>query len=186
MRIEDLVVELSKDPFNPELNFKCALEYNRINQTASAVSFYLRTAEYGDEVKDKEIIYMSLLKMALCFEDQTDRQHTVINCWRQALIVDPHRPEAYFLMSQHYERQKSWQEAYMWAEMGLRNLASDLPEYVGYPGIFALEFEKAVAGYWIGRYEECISLFKNLLASDIPETYKESVKGNLRILNVAF
>ena len=44
MKIEELVVQLSKDPFNPELNFECAVEYERINQTASAVSFYLRTA----------------------------------------------------------------------------------------------------------------------------------------------
>ena len=47
MKIEDLVIELSKDPFNPVLNFEVAVEYERQNQTASAVSFYLRTAEYA-------------------------------------------------------------------------------------------------------------------------------------------
>ena len=47
MKIEQLVVELSHDPFNPELNYTVALEYEKQKQTASAVSFYLRTAEYG-------------------------------------------------------------------------------------------------------------------------------------------
>ena len=45
--ITDLIFELSKDPFNPVLSFRIAAEYQRIGQTASAVSFYLRTAEYG-------------------------------------------------------------------------------------------------------------------------------------------
>jgi len=40
MKIEDLVVELSKDPFNPVLNFDVAVEYEKQNQTASAVTFY--------------------------------------------------------------------------------------------------------------------------------------------------
>ena len=57
--IEDLVVQLSTDPFNPNLNFKCALEYERLNQTASAVSFYLRCAEYGFETH-KILTYSSL------------------------------------------------------------------------------------------------------------------------------
>jgi hypothetical protein len=48
MKIEELVVGLSHDPFNPDLNFAVAVEYEKQNQTASAVSFYLRTAEYGE------------------------------------------------------------------------------------------------------------------------------------------
>ena len=39
MKIEQLVADLSKDPFNSSLNFAVAVEYERINQTASAVSF---------------------------------------------------------------------------------------------------------------------------------------------------
>ena len=52
MRIEDLVVELSKDPFNPELNFKCAVEYKKLNQTASAVSFFTAASflAYGNNL----------------------------------------------------------------------------------------------------------------------------------------
>ena len=55
--ISDFVVELSKDPFNPDINFACAVEYEQLKQTASAVSFYLRTAEYGDGI----LVYNSLL-----------------------------------------------------------------------------------------------------------------------------
>ena len=59
--IENLIIELSKDPFNPEINFKCAVEYEKLNQTASAVSFYLRCAEYGyEDVEANEYVYASL------------------------------------------------------------------------------------------------------------------------------
>ena len=53
MKIEELVVALSSDPFNPDLNYQVAQEYDRLNQHAYAVSFYLRVSEYGE---DKHII----------------------------------------------------------------------------------------------------------------------------------
>ena len=44
--IDDLIVKFSHDPFNPWLSLRIAVEYERAGQTASSVSFYLRTAEY--------------------------------------------------------------------------------------------------------------------------------------------
>jgi len=177
--IEDLVVQLSTDPFNPDLNFKCALEYERLNQTASAVSFYLRCAEYGFETH-KILTYSSLLKMARCFEDQSDRQYTVSNCILQAMTVLPNRPEAYFMLSQFYEKSQSWQECYTYSELGLhkKNIKA-LPVHLGYEGKYSLEFEKAVAGWWIGRRDESIKIFNSLLKSDISETYRKAIIDNL-------
>ena len=183
MRIEDEVIALSKDPFNPELNFKVAVKYEEMEQTASAVTFYLRTAEYGHSTHN-DLAYASLLRMAACFANQNDRASTVINCWRQALIVNPKRPEAYFIMAQHYEQKSEWQEAYTWATMGLdQEDITPLPIYVGYPGRFGLEFEKAVAGWWIGRKDESISIFHKLLEKDIPLVYKKAVANNLSSIN---
>ena len=177
MRIEDLIVELSKDPFNPELNFKCAMEYERLNQTASAVSFYLRTAEYGSGL----LVYNSLLKVAMCINDQNDRVHTVSNCILQAITVMPDRPEAYFLMSQFHERQSNWQECYTWAVMGLKTITEQegLPANVGYLGEYCLHFEKSVAAWWIGRKEESISLLQFLSTQDMVDEYTNAVKNNL-------
>lgn len=182
MRIDELVVELSKDPFNPELNFNCAVEYERINQTASAVSFYLRTAEYGDGV----LVYNSLLRLARCFEDQNDRIHTVSNAILQAVAHLPSRPEAYFMMSQFHEKQGNWQECYTWARLGL---SVDEPEQqlrasVGYYGKFVLEFEQAVSAWWIGRLEESVNLLKYLSCIEIPKEYEDAVKNNLERINV--
>ncbi len=187
MKIEQLVVELSKDPFNPTLNFDVAVENEKQNQTASAVSFYLRTAEYGHE-SHPTLVYASLLKAAHCFDDQNDRQATVSNCLLQAVAYLPYRPEGYFLLAQFHERLGQWQECYTWANIGLHNqLNSPLPVDVGYEGKYVLLFEKAVSAWWIGRKEESLELLHKLDGMKLTHDYEVAVKSNLgRLTHVAF
>lgn len=178
--IENYVIELSKDPFNPELNFKCAAEYEKLNQTASAVSFYLRCAEYGYQTH-KNITYNSLLRISRCFEDQKDRQWNVSNYIYHALTVDPNRPEAYFMASQFHEISGNWQESYTWACIGLtKQKYEPLLVDVGYEGIYCLEFQKAVSGWWIGQQKESNEIFNRLLSQDISEKYKLAIENNLK------
>jgi tetratricopeptide (TPR) repeat protein len=179
--IEDLVVDLSTDPFNPDINFQCAIEYEKLNQTASAVSFYLRAAEFGIDTH-KDIVYTSLLKIAECFQTQKDRQWNVTNYILHAVSYMPERPEAYFLMSQYYEREGAWLECYVWAQMGINanHSLEKLPLYVGYDGFYCLEFEKAVSGWWIGQRNESKMLFNKILEIEsITDIYREAIKFNL-------
>lgn len=179
MNIEDLIVQLSHKPFNPEYNFNAAVKYEELHQTASAVSFYLRTVEYGHD-KAPALAYASLCKLAHCFEDQKDRAWTVNNALLQAVAYLPYRPEAYFLMSQFYERAQQWQECYTWAEMGLQQPPIPaLPIDVGYKGQFSLEFQKAVAAYWVGRPQESQTMLIRLSQMDLPMDYKNAVETNL-------
>jgi hypothetical protein len=186
MKIEDLVVELSKNPFNPVLNFDVAVEYEKQNQTASAVSFYLRTAEYGHE-SHPTLVYASLLKVAHCFDDQNDRQATVTNCLLQAVAYLPYRPEGYFLLAQFHERLGQWQECYTWACIGLHHqLNSPLPVHVGYEGQYVLQFEKAVSAWWIGRKDESVEIFNKLDGMYLEPGYRQAVKNNIeRISNAS-
>lgn len=186
MKIEELVVELSHDPFNPDLNFAVAVEYEKQNQTASAVSFYLRTAEYGENTHPS-LVYTSLLKVAHCFDDQNDRVATVTNCLLQAVAYLPYRPEGYFLLAQFCERNSQWQEAYTWARIGLaQSHCPALPIDVGYHGEYCLQFEKAVSAWWLGRPEESRELLTKLFAMDLAPEYALAVRNNLeRIGNVA-
>lgn len=178
MLIETIIADLSKDPFNPELNFQAAVEYDSQNQIASAVSFYLRTAEYGKDTHPS-LVYASLLRLAKCFEQQNDRLHTVSNCILQALAYLPYRSEAYFWMSRFFERQREYQESYTWAELGLHNGQKSDPtidlEFTDY----CLFFEKGVAAWWIGRKDEAVKIFNDLLAYDLTLEYRESVVRNL-------
>jgi tetratricopeptide (TPR) repeat protein len=188
MEIEKLIETTSHDILNPLYNFNIAKEYERLNQTASAVSFYLRAAEYGYDTHPL-IVYTSLLRMSICFEDQKDRTHTVSNCILQAMGYLPNRPEAYFLMSRFHEKSANWSESYTNADIGLfysKNKMEPLPADVDYPGEYGLLFEKAVSAWWIGRKDESISIFKDLdnINDQLGPSYRISVTNNLKNLGV--
>lgn len=183
--IEPLVLELSKDPFNPEKNFNIAVEYANLKQTASAASFFLRAAEYGYDTHPL-IVYTSLLKMSLCFGDQNDRDATLINLLHQAIAYLPGRPEGYFLLSRWYERHKEWQKAYTFAQIGLAHATSaynlPLPADVDYKGTYVLLFENAVSCWWVGRKAESKELFQHLLDNyEMAPEYLNGCLNNMRL-----
>jgi len=185
--IDDLVTELSNEPFNPVLCFIIATEYEAIGQTAAAISFYLRTAEYG-YYSSPEYVYASLLKSAKCFENQKNRQATVQNLFLKAVAYQPGRPEAWFLLARYSERNKKWQEAYTYAETGLHKLSGNhapLPVGVDYPGDFCLTFEKAVCAWWVGRQDESQELFTKLSKMTLPLEYLTSVRSNLDFMGTS-
>jgi FkbM family methyltransferase len=184
-RINSLIITLSNDPFNPVLSLNIATEYENIGQTASAVSFYLRTAEYG-YYSHPEYVYASLLKSAHCFSSQKNRENTVVNLYLKAIAYLPSRPEAWFLLARWYERNQKWQEAYTMAEVGLSfgHLKSGpLPVWVDYPGEYGLRFEKAVSGWWVGRKDEAINIMKELLQEDIHYIYRTAIHNNLNMID---
>ena len=181
-----------KDSKNPLGNFMLGNFYETLGHTASAASFYIRTAEFGD---DKLLQYESLLRTALCFTQQGSRVFVVKGILLRAISLDPYRPEAYFLLSRTYERNKDWQEAYTWASLGENKFCgiaaacgsvprrAELHSDVEYPGAYGFIFEKAVAGWWIGLYEESLHLFKQLnKRDDLKPSFKEAVSNNLKNL----
>ena len=180
--IEELVVRLSTDPYNPVYNFQAAVEYEKLNQTASAVSFYLRTAEFGVHTHN-EYVYASLLRMAHCFDDQKDRQWTVSGVLLQAIAYMPQRPEAWYLLSRFNERSGNWQECYTYAQTGLMFSGlnhTPLPTWVDYPGEYALKFEKYISAWWIGRKSESLEGLKTLLDTyQMPQEFVIACTSNL-------
>lgn len=166
MGVKELAIELSFDTKDAAKNFALAEEYERLHQYSSAAGFYLRAADLGYKT-NQLLTYTSLLKMALCWSKQDDRKATVFNTVHHAIAFLPNRPEAYFILSRLYERNKEWQKAYTFAELGLlfatNNYNMPLPGFVDYYGAYCLMFEKAVSGWWIGRKEESRELFQHLL-----------------------
>lgn len=183
-RISNLIVELSKDPFNPDINFDVAEEYLRNNQTASAVSFYLRCVEYDQE--GSTLGYASLLRMAECFDTQRGREYSVTNCLLQAMAYDDTRPEAYWLMSRFHEKANNWMESYAFAAIGLgwSHGNDELPIQIGFNGEISLYFQMAISAWWIGRRDESLTRLKALRErTDLPDHYRASVEENLGKLN---
>jgi len=178
--IEKLIENASHDMFNPQNNFNIAKEYEKIGQTAAAMSFYLRAAEYGFD-SNPILTYSSLIRISYCVADQNGREHTVENALLQAIQHIPARPEAYYVLSRNYEKLQKWQQCYTFAEIGLLHISKmePLPIDVEYYGSYCLEFQKAVAGWWLGRKDESKHIFEKLMKENIPEHYKSSIKYNL-------
>jgi tetratricopeptide (TPR) repeat protein len=187
-RIEELVVALSKTPFDPEINFNLAAEYERLDQTASAISFYLRSVEYGNSTHPL-LVYTALLRMSICFSSQRDRNWTVSGALLQAIEYLPNRPEAWFLLARFHEREGNWQECYAFAETGLvfankYNTYEKLPLWVEYHGEYVLRFEKAISSWWVGRRRETFELLSTLSQEQLDPDHTAAVRYNMERLGL--
>ena len=170
------------DPYNPENSFQLGLRYEEQGQTASAAGYFLRSVEFGT---DTNRMYEALLKIALCFERQTNRVFTLKGTLLRAIALLPKRPEAYFLLARVYERNKDWQECYTLSTIAY-DYATDEPNTISnveYPGKYGFIFEKAVSGWWIGLMDESLHLFRVLNKNyKLDHVYKISVQNNLKNL----
>ena len=168
------------DPKDVTNNFNLGMYYESHGQTASAVSFFLRAAEFSP---DKLVSYESLLHIAFCLEKQGCRVFTTKGILLRAISLLPDRPEAYYFLSRLYERNKDWQEAYTVAELCLNftNFSVDpLVSVKEYHGKYCLIFEKAVAAWWIGLFDESVHLFRKLNNEYIlDDIHKRAVQNNL-------
>lgn len=187
--VKELAIDLASDTKNPTKNFALAESYEKLHQHASAAGFFLRAADFGYKTHPL-VAYTSLLKMSLCFSRQNDRTSTVLNTLHHAVAFMPSRPEAYFLLARFYERNKEWQKAFTFAELGLQFTVptqnNPLPGYVEYNGPYCLLFEKAVASWWIGRRKESKLLFQSLLDDyEMAPEYVISCITNMSLFDVS-
>lgn len=182
MEIVDLLKTYIENPKDSNINFKLGRKYEDIGQTAAAAGYYLRSVEFG---YDNNRIYEALLRIALCFEKQGNRVFTIKGILLRAISLLPKRPEAYFLLSRVYERNKDWQESYTTSIIGY-TLATDEPNTttdVEYPNKWVFLFEQAVSGWWIGLHDESLYLFRKLKKEyNLPFIYKNAVENNLKNL----
>ena len=184
MSLHQRLLEYISEPRNDIKNFNLAAEYDKLGQTASALSFYLRAAEL---TQDDVIAYNGLLRNHINFQNQGRRVQLTKNQVLHAISLLPKRPEAYFLLSKFSENQKHWEDSYFIASIGLSvcdfNLAP-LPVDVGYPGMYGLLFQKAVAGWWVGRCDEARGLFRHLCDTyEMEERFVIPCRNNLKNLN---
>jgi tetratricopeptide (TPR) repeat protein len=177
------------EPRNAAVNYNLGLQYHAINNSAAAISFFLRAAELTD---DDDLAYTCLLLNAINFRKQGRRNGSFKNQVNHAMGLCPERPEAYFLMSrfyQEYSQQNSdqphmYHESYTMAQIGLSKATSDkVNEELEYFGDYVLEFQKAVAAWWIGKRDESRYLFRYLLTNiRMQEEYVQACRNNMKML----
>lgn len=146
--------EYAMDTENSEKNFKLALIYDDMGQTASAITYYMRAAELTD---DKLLAYECLLKQAICFLRQGNRNHTVSVLYKHAICLFPKRPEAHYLLSSLYANDYSFVDSYVGINNALYFLDEGHPPLrtnVGYPGKWGLLLVKSIVAWLWGKGNE--------------------------------
>ncbi len=178
----EALYKYSQDTENADLNFDLALEYYKIGQTASAISFFLRAADRTD---DLTLAYECLLYIANCFDKQKDRVYTVEGLYQRAISLLPKRPEAYYLYSKFEEHRTQYALSYTICSIALAACefeSNSLRTDVGYVGKYGIIFEQAVSSYWWGKGMESRNLFHQLVDEywDVMDDgHKKSVEDNI-------
>ena len=170
-------------PQSPEINFYIGYWYEKIGQTASAVSYYIRTA---DRAYDTLLTYEALLRAGICFNQQGCRNTSVEGMLQHAITLYPTRPEGYFYLSRFYEKAQNWFHSYFISTVGDKmgqRLPFKLRTNLDYPGFWGIVFERAVSSWWTGLCEESKKLFEYLsFYEPLDFEHKQSVISNLKKL----
>ena len=172
------------DPYNSDKNFDLGEFYFNQGHTASALAFYLRSAEYS---KNDDLTYESLLMVAKCLSIQGRRGTTEKGLWLNAVTFAPQRPEAYLFLSELAEGKQQYHESYSYAIMGLTNKenAKEITPNVGYENSYQLQFQKAVTCWWVGQDKLSREIFSDLALNSkgvLSEKYKKLIHDNLTFL----
>jgi hypothetical protein len=173
--------EFVLDTEDAQKNFNLGMWYEAQNHLAPALSYFLRASE---RTEDKTLIYESLIHGFFCYDRQGHREVSAKSMLHQALLVDPKRPEAYYLLSKYFEKHQDWMQSYMFANLGIQISEENicpLQTDVGYPGKYAMLFQKVISGWWWGKAQECREILEDLVSNywdQMPEYYQNSVENN--------
>jgi len=169
-------------PTDPLVNMRLARWYEVLGHLSPACGFYLRAAELSE---DDDLSYECMLRLYYCFGALGNRDYTCENALKASLKMRPRRPEAYFLLSQFYERKGNWMDSYLYASLGL-DLSDRKPSQLSfgssYQAEYMLKFQKAVAAWWYGKPSESRRLLGLLVEEhrlEMNEVYLKLVQNNL-------
>ena len=177
-KTNQLVDSFIRNPFDDLSTYRLASRYYSSDHFTSALSFYLRLAEYSNV---ENTVYTALLYVAKCLDKIGRRPHATSIAYSNAVSLLPTRPEAYYALSVYYEHKKEFHYSYANACIGLQ-FTKGLSENkeLEYPGEYALLFQKALAAWHIGKKDESVNLFKLLkLKYDLSFEYLQIVNNNL-------
>jgi GR25 family glycosyltransferase involved in LPS biosynthesis len=173
-KINTLLYNYIQNPELAENNYNLADYYENIGQTASAVSYYLRTAE---RTQDTLMQYECLLRASICFDKQGSRNFTVKGLLQNAISILPKRPEAYYLLAKFYSQENKdgcWNDCYLISTIAENIVDKDCKELnnnVSYSGFCGILYYKALSGWWCGLCGESKKLFIQLLSEyDLSES----------------
>lgn len=185
--LHQLLVELARDPESPDVNLRLAAIYHGLGHTAAAITFYTRTAE---RTSMTDLAYACLLRTARCLDDQGNRHISVRAMLKRAMVLDPHRPEAYWYLAKFnaYHNQHSDCVTFCDIAQALCDFERPpLPIDVGYPGHWALKLNRCVSAWWWGMNDQVrqdLQMLYDQHWSDMDQVHRSILLDNMKRANM--
>lgn len=175
--LKEILKEHVLDPKNTEKMYNLAREYDKLEQGAAAISFYIRAADLEHE--NKELQYKCMVYSALAFQRQGGRNHTVVGMLQHAIGLLPERPEAHYFLAKHGEAVGDWRLCQIHSKLGYIYLYAE-PIGIEWPGEKELEFLQAHSLWGISGVESGRLAFFDLIhRRNYDDEFKEYVSGVL-------
>jgi hypothetical protein len=122
---------------------------------------------------------------------QGERKFSQSHMLKNAIALVPDRPEAYFFLCKFYETDEKIYDCYMLSSIAL-SICSDYstsifdsyPNKYSYLGRDGLLLYKAISGMHWEKYDECKSIYQDLLSTTSNEQIRTICKNNLKIIGV--
>jgi len=175
------------DSMNPLYNFQLAINYFNDGHYASALTFFLRSAELFEVVKsngDKTFCYSALIMVAVSLGRMGRRRASEKTALLTAIAYHPKRYEGYYILSQWYEAEKDYVNSFAMATLALERFEFDSMELIPILEIklYKILFQLAFSSWWVGQFANSRKLFFTLAenhAHEMDEQYKELVQNNI-------
>jgi hypothetical protein len=189
-KLKNKLIEFINSPYDLNVNLDLGYLYEKENQYASAVSHYMRGAEYGlDSNSENKFVLISecLFRAAEVFIKLGSRIHSTKTIVLHAISNTPELPQLYLLLSKIYETTGDWHECNAACNIGLNNLSN----YIEFrydarteeDTINELLFQKAVSNYYIGKTNKARVEFALLKSrSNLKEWMINAIDNSLKTI----
>jgi hypothetical protein len=175
------------NPLDSKFNYDLALVYFKEGHFASAMSFFLRSAELDEvsDVHDRKLVYASLIYVAECLSKMGRRNTSLKTALLNAVAYEPNRCEAYFMLSQLSEVSKEFHTCLAMAKLSLEMHAiqkqNGIEELLNIKD-YKIKYQIAFSLWWVGRFNESRNAFfalSNDYGTTMEDGYIEMVQGNI-------
>lgn len=173
-----LEAALKESPNNSRYVFYLAQSYRDAGNYTEALKNYQKRILMDGW--DQEIYY-SMLQIARMQEISGAAPEIFMKSYYDAYHYRPSRAEPLYYLAKYYRSKYNFASAYLLTSIGMAiPFPKDILFVDKWVYDYDMEFECSINAYWIGKYEECDRICRNLLTdSSLPQNVREAVERNL-------
>ena len=170
---------LKKEPTNTRYAFYLAESYRDVGEKGKALECYQKRIKMGGW---EEEVFWSLLQVAFLLQGLDLPLNMVIEGYQQAHHFRPHRAEPVYYLSEIYNKQGRYREAYELLRahsLALKPAQKDSLFNQDWIEKYGLLFQLSISSYYVGKYQESLDSCNRLLTmEDLPQLLRKQTDEN--------